>query len=75
MSLGSKYLARKTKSVKTEISLANVADGLMPLLYTLNVIKPKDEVTAIDFDWHNIVGDMCPITIYTRKEASRTRND
>jgi hypothetical protein len=75
MSLGSKYLARKSKSTKTEISLGNVGDALMPLLYTLNVIKPKDEVTSIDFDWHNIVGDMCPITIYYRKEASRTRND
>jgi hypothetical protein len=70
MSLGSKYLARKRKQtslpIKSEISLANVRDGLMPMLYTLNVIKPKDEVLEIDFDWHNIKDDICPITIYVK---------
>ena len=38
----------------------------MPLLYTLNVIKPKDEIVEIDFDWHNIKDEICPITIYVK---------
>ncbi len=73
MSLGSQYLARKRKAssqpVKSEISLGHVTDSLLPILHTLNVIKPQQEVTAIDFDWHNIKEDICPITIYVRKEA------
>lgn len=77
MSLGSKYLARKKKSssqsIKSEISLGNMKDGLLPLLHTLNIIKPKDEIVEIDFDWHNIKDDVCPITIYVRKEASKTK--
>lgn len=76
MSLGSKFLARKSKQnsqpIKTEISIANVGDGIMPMLYTLNVIKPKDEITEIEFDWHNIKDDICPITIYV-KGASKTK--
>lgn len=78
MPLGSRYLAKKRKqssqSIKSEISLGNVKDGLLPLLHTLNVIKPHDEVTEIDFDWHNIKDDICPVTIYVRKE-SKTKND
>lgn len=78
MSLGSKYLARKRKQssqpIKSEISLGNVRDGLLPMLYTLNVIKPHDEVTEIDFDWHNIKDDICPVTIYVRKEKSKTND-
>lgn len=74
MPLGTKYLARKKKSeaqsIKTEISLGNMKDGLLPLLHTLNVIKPRQEVIEIDFDWHNIKGDICPVTIYLRKENS-----
>ena len=80
MSLGSQYLARKQKQIasgnqkisqeiKSEISLGNVKDGLLPILYTLNIIKPRDEITMIDFDWHNIKDDICPITIYVRKES------
>lgn len=76
MPLGSKYLARKRKAsaqaIKSEISLGNMKDGLMPLLHTLNVIKPKDEIIEIDFDWHNIKDEICPVTIYVRKEAART---
>ncbi len=70
MSLGSKYLARKRKQssqpIQSEISLANVRDGLLPMLHTLNVIKPKDEIVEIDFDWHNIKDEICPITIYVK---------
>lgn len=76
MSLGSKYLARKRKQssqpIKSEISLGNVRDGLLPMLYTLNVIKPKDEVLEVDFDWHNIKDDICPITIYVKKEKTKS---
>jgi hypothetical protein len=76
MSLGSKYLARKRKQqsqpIKAEISLGNISDGLTPMLYTLNVIKPRDEIIEIDFDWHNIKDDICPITIYVRKEKTKT---
>ena len=79
MSLGSKYLARKRKSesqsVQSEISLGNTADGILPLLYTTNILKPKDTVEAIDFHWQDIKDGICPITIYVRKEASRTSND
>ena len=75
MSLGSKYLARKrkqaSKPIASEVNLGQVRDGLLPLLYTLNVIKPKDEVTEIDFDWHNIKDNICPITIYVQKEVSK----
>ena len=76
MSLGDKFLARKRKQtsqpIQSEISLSNVRDGLMPMLYTLNVIKPRDEILEIDFDWHNIKDDICPITIYV-KGASKTK--
>ena len=78
MSLGSKYLARKRKQtsqpIKSEISLGNLSGGIAPLLFTLNIIKPRDEIVEIDFDWHNIKDDICPITIYVRKE-SKTKND
>lgn len=70
MSLGSKYLARKqkaaAKAIPSEISLGLVKDGLLPMLHTLNVIKPMDEVISIDFDWHNIKDDVCPVTIYVK---------
>jgi hypothetical protein len=76
MSLGSKFLARKSKqtsqAIKTEISLANVGDGILPMLYTTNILKPRDEVLEIDFDWHNIKDDICPITIYV-KGASKIK--
>ncbi len=76
MSLGSKYLARKRKQssqpIKSEISLGNLSGGIVPLLHTLNVIQPRDEIIEIDFDWHNIKDDICPITIYVRKEKSKT---
>lgn len=79
MSLGDKYLARKRKLnaqvIQSEINLGNVGDMLTPMLHTLNLLKPKDEVVSIEFDWHNIKGDMCPIKIYIRKEASKTKND
>lgn len=80
MPIGAEYLKKKRKqkesssakssmmsSVKTTISLANVKDGLLPLLSTLNLVKPRDEVLTIDFDWHNIKGDICPITINVKK--------
>jgi hypothetical protein len=76
MPLGSRYLAKKKKlsaqPIRTEISLGNVRDGLTPMLYTLNVIKPRDEVIEIEFDWHNIKDDICPITIYVKKEKTGT---
>ncbi len=79
MSLGSKYLARKRKQnsqpIKTEISLANVGDGIMPMLYTTNILKPKDEVLEIDFDWHNIKDNICPITIYVKGASKTKMND
>lgn len=79
MPLGEKFLQKKRKekessSVKSSISLNNVRDGLLPLLHTLNVLKPRDEVIAIDFDWHNIKDDICPITIYTKKGSSKTND-
>lgn len=78
MPLGEKFLQKKLKakessSVKSAISLSNVRDGLLPLLHTLNVIKPNQEVIDIEFDWHNIKGDMCPITINVKKGASRPK--
>lgn len=71
MSLGSKYLARKTKEpgIKSEISLANMADGIVPLLKTAY----GQQIEKIEFHWHDIVDDICPITIYTKKEAVRTK--
>jgi hypothetical protein len=39
----------------------------------VKLLKPKDEVISIDFDWHNIKDDICPITINVRKEASKTK--
>jgi len=41
------------------------------MLYTLNVIKPKDEIVEIDFDWHNIKDEICPITIYVKGAAEK----
>jgi len=38
----------------------------------LNVIKPHDEVLEIDFDWHNIKDDICPITIFVKKASGKT---
>jgi hypothetical protein len=72
MPIGEEYLKRKRKqkessSVKSSISLNNLKDGILPLLHTLNLIKPRDEVITIDFDWHNIKGDICPITINVKK--------
>lgn len=77
MPLGEKYLQRKKKekessSIKSSISLSNVRDGILPLLHTLNVIKPSQEVLEIYFDWHNIKDDICPITIQV-KGASRPK--
>lgn len=73
MSLGSKYLARKqkasAKAIPSSISLGLVKDGLVPMLHTLNVIKPMDTVVSIDFDWHNIKDDVCPITIYVKEKS------
>lgn len=75
MSLGSKYLARKTKEIgiKSHVSLGHMADGLTPMLHTLNLIGHKDLVTHIEFHWHDIENDICPITIHTKKEAVRTK--
>lgn len=75
MSLGSKYLARKSKAdgIKSSVSLGNLSDGLTPMLHTLNLISHRDLVTKIEFHWHDIVDDICPITIYTTKEAVRTK--
>lgn len=77
MSLGEKYLSRKKSTgIKTEISLVNVADGLAPMLHTLSVIGYKDKIEKIEFHWHDIHDDICPITIYVTKEVqSRTRKD
>lgn len=78
MSFGSKYLARKRKQssqpIKSSISLGNLGSGIAPLLFTLNVIKPRDEILEIDFDWHNIKDDICPITIYVKKGVSKTND-
>lgn len=71
--LGSKYLARKekasAKAIPSTISLGLVKDGLLPVLHTLNVIKPMDDVVMIDFDWHNIKDDVCPVTIYVKERS------
>jgi hypothetical protein len=77
MPLGEKFLQKKQRekplsAIKSSISLSNVRDGLLPLLNTLNVIKPSQEVIEIDFDWHNIKDDICPITIKV-KGASRPK--
>ena len=83
MPLGEKFLQKKLRekpisSIKSSISLSNVRDGILPLLNTLNVIKPSQEVIEIDFDWHNIKADpitgsdICPITIKV-KGASRPK--
>ena len=76
MPLGEKFLQKKLREkkpdlIKSSISLSNVRDGILPLLNTLNVIKPSQEVIEIDFDWHNIKDDICPITIKV-KGASKT---
>jgi len=49
-----------------------MGNGIRPILEMVKLIKPNDEVT-IDFDWHNIKDDICPITIHIRKEAVRTK--
>lgn len=73
MTLGSRFLARQAKKnstgIKANISLGNLKDGILPLLHTLKTIGPRDEVTTIDFDWHNIKDDICPITINVKKGA------
>jgi len=77
MSLGSSYLARKKKSnsssIKSQISLSHITNGIIPILEMVKLLKPRDEVISIDFDWHNIKDDICPITINVRKEASKTK--
>lgn len=70
MTLGAKFLARRKQAndvaIKSQVSLNHMSNGIRPILEMVKLIKPNDEVT-IDFDWHNIKDDICPITINIKK--------
>lgn len=70
MTLGAKFLAKRKQAasvaIKSAISLNHMGNGIRPMLEMVKLIRPNDEVT-IDFDWHNIKDDICPITINIKK--------
>lgn len=75
--LGDKFLQKKYRQKKPrdfKIDILTVLDQLNPLLHTLKILKPGEQILAADLKDYK--SSELTISIYTNKEVqSRTRKD